>query len=115
MNCDLDKLTYGQIKELQRLFGGQAPAAGQACPFEVGEKYFIRTVTMAHTGQVRAVVGNFLVLEKAAWIADTGRFSVAMRDQDKFSEVEMFADDIFVNIETIIDATRISKLPAETK
>lgn len=114
MGCELDKLTYGQIKELQRLFGGQV-APSQACPFEVGEKYFIRTVTMAHTGEVRAIIGKFLVLKDADWIADTGRFSEAMNDQDKFNEVEPFKNDAIVNMDTIIDATKITKLIRKMK
>jgi hypothetical protein len=59
----------------------------QEVPFKVGEKYFIRTVTYFLTGQVKAVVGQFLVLDQGAWIADTGRFNEAI-NEGKLSEVE---------------------------
>lgn len=116
---NLDDLTLKQIKELKCLFGaGQVtPQAQQSHdhPFVIGEKYLIRTVTMTHTGQVKEIRGKFLVLEQADWIADTGRFSQALEDQDKFNEVEPFKNDAFVNMDTIIDATKISKLIRKMK
>lgn len=118
MSCDLDKLTYGQIKELKSLFGTSAHSGGSFPPdhpFVIGEKYLIRTVTMIHTGMVKEIRGKFIVLQDADWIADTGRFSAALEDQDKFNEVEPFKNDAIVNMDTIIDATKISKLIRKLK
>ena len=109
---NVNDLTIGQVKELMRFTNSEAKTDH---PFEVGEKYLIRTVTMTHTGQVREIRGKFLVLQDADWIADTGRFSEALIDQDKFSEVEPFKNDAFVNMDTIIDATKISKLIRKMK
>lgn len=72
-------------------------------PFQVGEAYFIRTVTYFATGKVKAVTGQFLVLEDAAWIADTGRFSDALA-KGVMSEVEPVNVDMFVNTASITDA-----------
>ena len=84
-------------------------------PFEIGGKYFIRTVTHAHTGQVKEITGQFLVLEKAAWIADTGRFYDALKNT-KFDEIEPFTNDLILNMESIIDATLIDgDLPESQK
>lgn len=113
MNCT-DNLTIGQLKELKAFLGG-TPQVSQDHPFEIGEKYLIRTVTMTHTGQVKAIRGKFLVLEQADWIADTGRFSLALEDQDQFNEVEPFKNDAIVNMDTIVDATKISKLIRKMK
>lgn len=71
-------------------------------PFEVGAAYFIRTVTYHLTGRVKAVIGSFLILEDAAWIADSGRFMQAIQD-GKLSEVEP-AGDAIVNVNAISDA-----------
>lgn len=71
-------------------------------PFEVGKAYFIRTVTYHLTGEVRAIVGQFLVLEKAAWIADSGRFASAI-GKGELNEVEPVGDAI-VNVNSITDA-----------
>jgi hypothetical protein len=114
MNCNIDNLTFGQIKELRSLFSGSAQAP-QEHPFVIGEKYLIRTVTMTHTGEVREIKGKFLVLKDADWIADTGRFSQALEDQDKFNEVEPFKNDAIVNMDTIVDATVITKLIRKMK
>lgn len=84
-------------------------------PFQKGSAYFIRTVTYFATGKVKAIVGNFLVLEDAAWIADTGRFSDAIA-KGIVSEVEPVNVDMFVNTSSITDAFPwVHKLPREQK
>lgn len=72
-------------------------------PFKIGEAYFIRTVTYFATGRVKAIVGSFLVLEDAAWIADTGRFSDALA-KGVMDEVEPVDVEMFVNTGSITDA-----------
>lgn len=87
----------------------------QDVPFNVGGAYFIRTVTYFITGKVKAIVGNFLVLEEGAWIADTGRFSQAIND-GKLNEIEPVSVDIFLNLNSISDAFIWKhKLPREQK
>ena len=71
-------------------------------PFEIGEKYFIRTATYHCTGKVKKIIGNFLILEDSAWIADSGRFNEAINN-GTLSEVEPVNVDMGVNIESIID------------
>ena len=75
----------------------------EGVPFKIGEAYFIRTVTYFATGRVKAIVGQFLILEDAAWIADTGRFSNALAT-GVLSEVEPVEVDMFLNINSITDA-----------
>ena len=51
-----------------------------------------------------------LILEDAAWIADTGRFS------DAINEVEPFPDGkVIVSRGALIDAVKINSLPREQK
>lgn|SRR3990167_1324085 len=84
-------------------------------PFEVNKAYFIRTVTYFTTGRVKAIVGNFLVLEDAAWIADTGRFSDAIA-KGVMAEVEPTEVTMYVNMNSITDAFDwLSNLPREQK
>ena len=84
-------------------------------PFKVGDAYFIRTVTYFATGRVKAIVGQFLVLEDAAWIADTGRFREAIM-KGILNEVEPVEVAMFVNISSITDAFPWThKLPREQK
>ena len=71
-------------------------------PFEVGKSYFIRGVTYHLTGRVTEIVGKFLKLEDAAWIADSGRFEQAI-NEGELSEVEPVGDAI-VNTDAINDA-----------
>lgn len=87
----------------------------QSHSFEVGKCYFIRTVTVYHTGRLKAVTDSDLVLEDAAWVADTGRFSDALRS-GKFDEVEPFPGDLIISRGVIVDAiVWPHELPKEQK
>lgn len=83
-------------------------------PFEVGKAYFIRTVTYHVVGRVRAIKGDFLALENASWVADSGRFGEAISN-GVLSEVE-FCGSAFVNTNAIADAYPwVHDLPTQTK
>lgn len=84
-------------------------------PWEIGENYLTRTVTMTISGKLKAIYAQELVFEQAAWIADTGRFSEALEDQEKFNEVEPFKNDVIVNRGSIVDSTKILKLIRKLK
>ena len=71
-------------------------------PFELGEKYYIRTVTHHHTGRVKKMRGNFVCLEDAAWIGNSGRFTQAI-ELGELDEVEPVTCEVWVNAESIID------------
>jgi hypothetical protein len=74
----------------------------EGTPFWVGKSYLIRTVTMCLTGRVVGVVGQFLVITEAAWIADTGRFNVALA-KGTLDEVEPATGNVFVGLGSIVD------------
>ena len=80
-------------------------AVSPQLPFEVGKNYLIRTITMVDVGRVTKIVGKFIVMDDASWIADTGRFFECLRKSDVFIEVEPFQHPIFVNTDAIVDAT----------
>lgn len=71
-------------------------------PFEIGKSYFIRTVTYHLTGRVKEIKGDFLVLEDAAWIAESDRFADAIKE-GKLKEVEP-VEEVIVNLNSITDA-----------
>ena len=73
-------------------------------PLQVGNKVLIRTVTHYHTGKIVEINPDHLVLEKAAWIADTGRFSTAILT-GTLNEVEPFKDPVAIFKGAIIDVT----------
>lgn len=84
-------------------------------PYVIGQAYLIRTVTMIDTGIVIRVTEQEIVLTDAAWIADTGRFSEAVKNAE-FSEVEPFPDgEVIVGRAAVIDAVRITKAPRKVK
>lgn len=83
-------------------------------PFKVSKSYFIRTVTYHLVGTVTAIGAGFLTLKDASWIADSGRFSQAIKN-GTLSEVEPVGDAI-VNMASITDAFLwVHALPAAQK
>jgi hypothetical protein len=84
--------------------------------WKIGQAYFIRTVTYHYTGVLVVIDEKELVLAKAAWIADSGRFMQAM-ETGSFSEVEPYPKDrhLLINRSAIVDAVEIVTLPTEQK
>ena len=81
--------------------------------WEIGKNYLIRTVTMIDTGRLVAVTDHELVLEDAAWIADTGRYADAIAGKIEFLEVEPYPAGrrVIVGRGAVIDAVEIDVLP----
>lgn len=80
----------------------------------VGHKLFIRTVTYHLTGEVTKRMGAFIQLKNAAWIADSGRFSDALK-KGELNEVEPVGT-AWVNLSSIVDFFPWNhKLPTEQK
>ena len=108
----IDDMTIGEAKELAAMFGG---TKHQSHSLEIGATYLIRTVTMMYTGRIIAVTDSDLVLEKAAWIADSGRYADAL-ETGSLSEVEPYPDQVIVSRAAIVDAAYWShKLPRDQK
>ena len=97
---NLDEMTIGDAKKLASLFGG---ATGQSHSLEVGKSYLIRTVTMAYTGRIESITDYDIVLSKAAWIANTGRYSTAL-STGVLDEVEPYPGQVIIGRAGLIDA-----------
>ncbi len=99
--------TAEQVRELLGGASGNAApghAVDGAHPYHVGQPYMIRTVTHYYTGRLIGVYEHELVIEDAAWIADTGRFSEAMQ-KGAIREAEPFSDGpVVIGRGAIIDA-----------
>lgn len=102
---DVNELTVGDIKTIVAMFGkamGQNDPCGKTHSFCIGKAYLIRTVTMHYTGRVVAVTESDVLLEDAAWIADTGRFANCLK-AGTLSEVEPYPDRAAVSRGAIVD------------
>jgi len=108
---NIDDLTLGEIKKLQGMFSNTSSDH----PFEIGKNYLIRTVTMIISGTLKWVGEKEIQMDNAAWIADTGRFHDALKDQSKFNEVEPFPNPVIIGRGSIIDATEIKDVPMVQK
>jgi hypothetical protein len=79
-------------------------------PYTVGKTIVVRTVTMIQVGKLKAVGEKELVLENAAWIADTGMFADFCKNgpTSPSAEVEPFPDgEVFVGRGALVDALHV--------
>ena len=105
----------GTVLEALSSRNGSAPATTKPNPFKIGQAYLIRSVTTYTLGRVKAIVGDFLIVEDGGWLADTGKFSTALA-AGSVNEFEKANCDIIVSLGGIVDAYdwRL-ELPKETK
>lgn len=67
----------------------------------IGGKWFFRTVTYYLLGKVTKIIGKFVKLEEASWIANSGRFTQFIKNGE-VDEVEPVGT-CFVNMDTVVD------------
>jgi len=68
----------------------------------VGKAFFFRAVTYHLVGKVVGILyNNTLVLSDAAWVVDSGRFSLAI-GKGNLSETE-FVGTAYLNLDTVTD------------
>ena len=105
---DIESLTLGQIRAIQALCGGLSAAASPppaiTYPYHVGDNVFVRTVTYHYTGRIVAITPDEIVLADAAWIADSGRFSVALAT-GTLAEVEPYPAGVVISRGAIVDVS----------
>ena len=95
---EVSEETYERIKEQ---LGEEERLDVNSYDDLIGKKLFIRTVTYHLVGKVANLFNKFLKLEKASWVADSGRFSNAIKE-GKLDEVEPVGE-VFVNVDAITD------------
>ncbi len=95
------EISFEELKTL--LVGREVDIEG---PWEIGQHYLIRTVTMIQVGRLSFIGDKELVLEDAAWIVDTGRFHDCLKDPDSINEAEPFIHPCIVGRGSICDATK---------
>jgi hypothetical protein len=96
-----------KLEELLSLVKGETVKPNPFTSY-IGKIVFIRTVTYHLSGKVEETCGDFVKLSKAAWIADSGRYTQAV-ETGEFSEVEVYKNPIHVNIQSVIDFCEIPK------
>lgn len=71
---------------------------------KVGEKLFLRTVTYHWVGEVKKVTPGAIFLEKATWVASSGRFGVAVNTGfDQNSELEYVGEGVRILRQSLVD------------
>jgi hypothetical protein len=80
-----------------------------------GNKVLIRTVTMAHLGEIVFVGQDWIELKDGGWLADTGRFSECLKN-GTVAEYEKVPTNFLVARGGIIDVFPWNHdLPAKKK
>lgn len=107
-----DELTIKQVREIQNMLGGSANNK-QDTSIELDTPVIIRTVTHYYTGIVKKITSSDILLSEAAWIADTGQFSKALKEGfGSSAEIEPYPDTCIVMRGAMVDCCRwLHKLP----
>lgn len=116
-SINVEDLTLRQIREVQGLVPPLANPNSTPAPhpYVIGESVFIRTVTYHYTGRVAAVYPGEIVLTDAAWVADSGRWSVALTT-GSLTEVEPYPGEVIISRGSIVDVSRwLHPLPRTVK
>ena len=90
--------TYEKIKEH---LGSEEKVDLKSFDDMIGKCFFFRTITYHMLGRVKKIMGNFLQLEDASWIADSGRFMNAIKD-GTLNEIEPVGT-AYVNLQSVTD------------
>jgi hypothetical protein len=102
IDLELIKKAQSEIKKFNELQDITSIKATDPIPFQVGKRYFIRTVTYHCIIEVKKIIGSFLE-GQYVWIADSGRFKQAIEDAE-LDEVEPIdIEPAGVNINAIVD------------
>lgn len=110
INDILSKIVNGELTMRAALEQAymDAPSEGtHRLAKHIGKNVFIRTVTHHYTGCVTGLSDGFITLNNAAWVADDGKFSHAMKTGE-LKEVEPYPDELLVDVGvgTISDISR---------
>lgn len=80
-----------------------------------GDKVFVRSVTNFYTGEIVKISKSWIELRDAAWIADTGRFSDALKN-GTLNEVEPYPSGVVLSRGAIVDVSPwLHNLPRDQK
>lgn len=112
---NIDKLTYGELKQINALFKNTETAT-QPHPL-LGMNIIARTVTMIFTGRLVEVTPTDLVLVDCSWIPETERYMQFVAE-GKVKECEPYPDGMPVYIArgAMLDMCELSKpLPRSQK
>lgn len=108
------ELSELKVGELLSLLTALKPVSEQH-PYRLGQAVLIRTVTHYTTGRIKDVFAHEIVLEDAAWIADTGRFYDALKE-GTLSEVEPIQGLVIIGRGSIVDVFEwVHELPRTQK
>lgn len=102
---DIESMTLRELRQIAATVNGMGLGDAPApTPWPVGKNIIIRTVTMIQVGKLVGVTPHELVLEDAAWVADTGRFSECLATGN-VNECEPFpVGQVIVGRGAVIDA-----------
>lgn len=91
------------LEKLKEQFGSELKEKDyNALDDIIGESWLFRTVTYFALGKIEKRLGRFLLLKKASWVGDTGRFYNALKD-GTLGEVEPVGT-MLLNLDSVVDA-----------
>ena len=107
------------FQELRSLLGQSSSTIGPYSEdhYVVGKPYMVHTVTGFYKGILDKVTQTEFVLSEASWVADTGKFSNSVENDDNVSEEEPFgkSQKLIINRGSMVIAYQIPKITRKLK
>ena len=103
-----DGLEYKKLTALPKVKSVQSP------PYPMGKQIYVETVTKYYVGDLTAVTDTELVLERSAWVADTGRFNEFMKT-GKPNELEPCDGPVIISRGAVVAVMVSKQVPIEVK
>jgi hypothetical protein len=111
---NIDDLTIKPARELANPVSNAATPVDNSA-WEIGSIYLLRSANMLNTGRLIGITKHELILEDAAWIPVTGRFSEAVAKAE-CNEVVPFPDSrVIIGRGCVIDAVKVKLAPRSKK
>jgi len=93
---ELENIKINEVEYVRKdLIKYELPKGGFS-PFEIGEQYFIQTVTNYYLGQLVYVGEKELSIIKASWVASTGRFNEFISGSDPLENEPYKIDQLVI-------------------
>lgn len=74
--------------------------------FKVGDTWLLLTIAFYHCGQIKAVNGDFILLEKGSQrIEDSGAVANALKT-NKFDRSEVISEEVIINAQSLTSCYR---------
>jgi len=96
----MNDISMSDFFKMMEMFNGKSE---DQSTFKVGERWVFRSVTHYNVGTITKVDSNFITLEQALWVANTGEYDDFLVD-GKIERYKAYPGKVVINLGALCDA-----------